>query len=166
VRHSLVRLPEDGFRSRRFDPRAGTFELPIVDYSQPLGRSVNASLAPRFRLERTDAAAPRSPVREPIIFYVDRAAPEPIRTALLEGAGWWREAFEAAGLQDAYRVELLPQGADPLDLRYNVINWVNRATRGWAYGIAIMDPRTGEIMAGRVLLEGLRARQDLLIFQA
>jgi hypothetical protein len=110
VRHSLVRLPEDGFRSRRFDPRAGTFELPIVDYSQPLGRSVNASLAPRFRLERTDAAAPRSPVREPIIFYVDRAAPEPIRTALLEGARWWREAFEAAGLEDAYRVELLPEG--------------------------------------------------------
>jgi hypothetical protein len=166
VRHSLVRLPDEGFRSRRFDPRAGTFELQIVDYSQPLGRSVTTGLAPRFRLDRLDLAAERSRVRQPITFYVDRAAPEPIRTALLEGASWWREAFEAAGLQDAYRVELLPEGADPLDLRYNVINWVNRATRGWAYGIPITDPRTGEIIAGRVLLEGLRARQDMLIFQA
>jgi hypothetical protein len=110
VRHSLVRLPEDGFRSRRFDPRGGTFDVPVTDYSQPLGRSVSANLAPRFRLERVNPAAERSRVREPITFYVDRAAPEPIRTALLEGARWWREAFEAAGLEDAYRVELLPEG--------------------------------------------------------
>ena len=104
-------------------------------------------------------------MKKPIVFYVDRAAPEPIRTALQEGAQWWATAFEAAGFKDAYRVEILPEGADPLDVRYNVVNWVNRATRGWSYGQAVADPRTGEIVKGSVLLGSLRVRQDMLIFE-
>ena len=165
VRHSLIRLPGPGYEPRRFDPRAGTFGSQVVDFSQPLGRPLVYELANRFRLERLDPDAPRSRVRRPIVFHVDRAAPEPIRTALLEGVGWWREAFEAAGYIDAFRVELLPEGADPLDVRYNVVNWVNRATRGWSYGQVIEDPRTGEIVRGQVLLGSLRVRQDMLIFE-
>lgn len=166
VRHSLIALPDPGYLPRRFDPRAGSFGSQVVDFNAPLGAQVVYDLANRFRLEKTDPAAARSPVKKPIVFYIDSAAPEPIRTALREGVAWWRDAFEAAGLQDAFRVEILPDRVDPLDIRYNVVNWVNRATRGWSYGQAITDPRTGEIVKGQVLLGSLRVRQDLIIFQA
>lgn len=165
VRHSLIALPESGYVPRQFDPRGGSFATQIFDFSAPLGGQIVQNLANRFRLERLDPAAPRSRVRKPIVFYIDNAAPEPIRTALLEGASWWKQAFEAAGYIDAYRVEILPEGADPLDIRYNVVNWVNRATRGWSYGYAVTDPRTGEILKGSVLLGSLRVRQDMLIYE-
>jgi hypothetical protein len=166
VRHSLIRLPEPGYVPRRFDPRAGTFGTQVVDFAQPLGQPIVYELADRFRLEKLDPAAARSPVKKPIIFYIDRSAPEPIRSALREGVSWWAKAFEEAGYIDAFRAEILPDGADPLDVRYNVVNWVNRATRGWSYGQAITDPRTGEIIKGSVLLGSLRVRQDLIIYQA
>ncbi|CAA9334748.1 MAG: FIG00722096: hypothetical protein, partial [uncultured Microvirga sp.] len=165
VRHSLVRLPDAGYRSRRFDPRTGSFGTQVVDFASPLGQPVVYELANRFRLEKLDPAAPRSRVKKPIVFYIDRSAPEPIRTALFEGASWWKQAFEAAGYIDAYRVEILPEGIDPLDIRYNVVNWTNRATRGWSYGQVVEDPRTGEIVKGQVLLGSLRVRQDMLIFE-
>ena len=165
VRHSLVKLPEPGYRPRRFDPRSGAFSTQVLDFAAPLGSPIVYELANRFRLEKIDPAAPRSRVRKPITFYIDTSAPEPIRTALLEGASWWREAFEKAGYIDAYRVEMLPPGADPLDIRYNVVNWTNRATRGWSYGQVIEDPRTGEVIKGQVLLGSLRVRQDMLIFE-
>ncbi|MGN7161168.1 zinc-dependent metalloprotease [Sphingomonas sp. SAFR-052] len=165
VRHSFVALPETGYVSRAFDPRGGSFATQILDFGAPLGGQIVQSLANRFRLERVDPNAPRSRVKKPIVFYIDNAAPEPIRTALLEGASWWKTAFEAAGYIDAYRVEILPDGADPLDMRYNVVNWVNRATRGWSYGYAVTDPRTGEILKGSVLLGSLRMRQDMLIYE-
>jgi hypothetical protein len=165
VRHSLIAMPEAGYVPRQFDPRGGSFATQILDFSAPLGGQIVQNLANRFRLERLDPAAPRSRVRKPIVFYIDNAAPEPIRSALLEGASWWKQAFEAAGYIDAYRVEILPEGADPLDIRYNVVNWVNRATRGWSYGYAVTDPRTGEILKGAVLLGSLRVRQDMLIYE-
>jgi len=165
VRHSLVKLPEPGFVPRRFDPRTGTFSNIVVDYGAPLDRDIVYRLAPRFRLEKTDPSAARSPVKKPIVFYIDRAAPEPIRTALREGVAWWADAFAAAGYENAFRAEILPEGADPLDVRYNVVNWVDRATRGWSYGQAVTDPRTGEIIKGSVLLGALRVRQDMLIFE-
>jgi len=166
VRHSLIRLPEPGYVPRRFDPRTGTFGTQVVDFAQPLGQPIVYELANRFRLEKVDPAAPRSRVKKPIVFYIDRSAPEPIRSALREGVSWWAQAFEEAGYIDAFRAEILPEGADPLDVRYNVVNWVNRATRGWSYGQAISDPRTGEIIKGSVLLGSLRVRQDLIIYQA
>ncbi len=166
VHHSFVRLPEPGFVPRRFDPRMGGIASQAVDFSAPLGGAVVYDLANRFRLEKVDPAAPRSRVKKPIVFYLDRNTPEPIRAALLEGIGWWAQAFDAAGLIDAFRVEMLPEGADPLDIRYNMVNWVDRATRGWAYGQIIADPRTGEIVKGMVVLGSLRARQDIQIFQS
>ena len=166
IRHSLVKLPEPGYAPRRFDPRGGTFSTTVLDYAAPLGEEIVYQLANRFRLEKVDPAAARSPVKKPIVFYVDRAAPEPIRTALVEGASWWSQAFDAAGFVGGFQVKVLPEGADPLDVRYNVINWVDRATRGWSYGQAISDPRTGEIVKGSVLLGALRVRQDMLIFES
>ncbi len=165
VRQSFVALPAPGYVTRAFDPRGGSFSTQILDFAAPLGGQVVRNLANRFRLEKVDPAAPRSRVKKPIVFYIDNAAPEPIRTALLEGASWWRTAFDAAGYIDAYRVEILPAGADPLDMRYNVVNWVNRATRGWSYGYGVSDPRTGEILKGSVLLGSLRVRQDMLIYE-
>jgi hypothetical protein len=165
IRHSLVKLPEPGYQPRVFDPRTGGFSTMVLDYAAPLGDEIVQRYANRFRLEKTNPAAARSPVKKPIVFYVDRAAPEPIRSALVEGAAWWNQAFDAAGFVDAFQVKVLPEGADPLDVRYNVINWVDRATRGWSYGQAVVDPRTGEIVKGSVLLGALRVRQDMLIFE-
>lgn len=165
VRHSFIRLPDDGYQPREFDPRTGAMNSLFYDFSAPLDEPVVQRLAHRFRLVKTDPTAARSTVVEPIVFHVDRAAPEPIRSALVEGARWWAEAFDRAGYIDAFRVEVLPEGVDPLDARYNVINWVNRATRSWSYGQSVIDPRTGEIVKGSVLLGSLRVRQDILIFE-
>ncbi len=128
--HSFLRLPDDGYRPREFDPRAGSNAISFFDYAAPLDQPVETRWIVRHRLEKTDPSAERSTVVEPIVYYVDRGAPEPVRSALVEGASWWAEAFEAAGFIDAYRVELLPEGAHPLDARYNVIQWVHRSTRG------------------------------------
>ena len=164
-RHSLVALPEPGYVPRH-DPFGYAIGRQQVDFSAPLGSALVSDLANRFRLEKTDPSAARSPVKKPIVFYIDRSAPEPMRSALREGVNWWNQAFHAAGFENAFRAEILPQDVDPLDVRYNVVNWVNRATRGWSYGQPLDDPRTGEIIKGSVILGSLRARQDLLIFQA
>ncbi len=163
--HSLLKLPDDGYSPRRFDPRSGSFPLTYYDYATPLTEPLEKKIISRFRLEKVDPSAARSKVKKPIVYYVDHAAPEPIRSALLEGAKWWAEAFDAAGFIDAFRVEILPENAHPLDVRYNVIQWVHRSTRGWSYGGSVVDPRTGEIIKGHVSLESLRARQDRLIFE-
>lgn len=165
VHHSFVRLPAPGFQVRRFDPRSAAGGERFYDYGTPLGADVVQQFANHFRLEKVDPAAPRSRVKKPIIFYVDRAAPEPIRTALVEGVNYWRAAFDKAGLIDAFRAEVLPEGADPMDVRYNMVNWSNRLTRGWSYGGGIVDPRTGEIVKGNVVIGALRVRQDMAIFE-
>ncbi len=163
--HSLVRLPDDGYRPREWDPRCGSFEVMFADYAAPVGAELERRWIVRHRLEKVDPLAARSKARKPIVYYVDPGAPEPIRSALVEGASWWARAFEAAGFEDAFQVKLLPPDADPLDVRYNVIQWVHRATRGWSYGGGIVDPRTGEMLKGHVTLGSLRIRQDRLIFE-
>ena len=165
LRHSLIALPGAGYVERT-DPYGYTIGLQKVDFSAPLGQPIVSDLARRFRLQKVDPTAARSPVKKPIVFYIDRSAPEPVRSALEQGVSWWAQAFEQAGFENAFKVDVLPQGADPLDVRYNVVNWVDRATRGWSYGQPIADPRTGEIIKGSVLLGSLRTRQDLIIFQA
>src|SRR5712672_1830992 len=164
--HSLVQLPPAGYKPRAYDPRSSFFGISYMDYATPVSDPIVKRFTARHRLEKKkDPAAVSEPV-EPIIYYLDRGAPEPIRTALLEGARWWNQAFEAAGYKKAFRVEMLPEGADMLDLRYNVIQWVHRATRGWSYGAAVIDPRTGEIIKGHVTLGSLRVRQDYLIAES
>ena len=163
---SMVRLPEDGFVTRRYHPGSGGYGVGTTDFSQPLSESMDVRYQMRFRLEKTDPTAALSPVKKPIVFYLDPGTPEPVRTALLTGANWWASAFEKAGFKDAFKVELLPDGADPMDIRYNTITWAHRATRGWSYGNAIVDPRTGEIIKGAVTLGSQRVRQDILIAES
>jgi len=166
VQHtSLVRLPDDGYTPRMFDPRSGAIDVGYYDFSAPLSGQVGQSFARRFRLEKQDPTAASSPAKEPIVFYVDSGAPEEIRAALIEGASWWAEAFEAAGFPDSYRVQVLPEGAHPLDVRYNVIQWVHRQTRGWSYGGGLTDTRTGEMLKANVILGSQRVRQDRMIFE-
>ncbi|MEL7061759.1 MAG: zinc-dependent metalloprotease [Acidobacteriota bacterium] len=166
VQHvSWIRLPDDDYRPRRADPRIGMLSTGYANYAAALDAPIRERLVYRHRLEKIDPSAASSPVREPIVYYIDRGAPEPVRSALLDGARWWAEAFEAAGFEDAFRVELLPEGVHPLDARYHVVEWVHRATRGWSYGGFIADPRTGEIVKGHVNLGSLRVRQDRLLFE-
>lgn len=161
--HSFVKLPDDGYEPRAFDPRTGYFGISYQDYSTPIGEPMTRRFITRHRLEKKNPGAAMSEPVEPIIYYLDPGTPEPVRSALLEGARWWNQAFKAAGYKNAFRVEMLPDSAHPLDVRYNVINWVHRSTRGWSYGSSVVDPRTGEIIKGHVLLGSLRVRQDYLI---
>jgi hypothetical protein len=162
-RHSFIELPDTNYRMRAFDPRAGYFGISYMDYAAPISEPITKRFIARHRLQKKNpSAAVSEPVR-PIVYYLDRGTPEPIRSALLEGARWWNQAFEAAGYKDAFRVELMPEGADMMDVRYNVIQWVHRSTRGWSYGSTVVDPRTGEIIKGHVSLGSLRVRQDYLI---
>jgi Met-zincin/Domain of unknown function (DUF5117) len=161
--HSFVELPPPGYKPRVYDPRSGFFAISYLDYAAPLGEPIVKRFAALHRLAKRDPSAAMSEPVEPIVYYLDRGAPEPVRSALLEGARWWNQAFAAAGYKNAFRVELLPEDADMMDLRYNVIQWVHRATRGWSYGMGVLDPRTGEIIKGHVTLGSLRVRQDYLI---
>ncbi len=162
-RHSFVQLPPAGFKPRVLDPRAGYFGIDFMDFATPIEEPITKRFIARHRLQKKDPAARISEAVEPIVYYVDRGAPEPVRSALLEGARWWGQAFEAIGYKDAFRVEVMPANVDPMDVRYNVIQWVHRSTRGWSYGSSLVDPRTGEIIQGRVSLGSLRDRQDFLI---
>jgi hypothetical protein len=160
---SFVRLPTPGYTLRAYHPASGGLSVGWYDFAQPLASSIDRRVQPRFRLDKVDAAGH---VKKPIVFYLDRGTPEPVRSALLEGANWWKTAFEKAGFKDAYRVELLPEGADPMDVRYSLITWAHRYTRGWSYGQPIVDPRTGEIIRGNVTLGSQRVRQDILIAES
>ena len=161
--HSFIALPEAGYAPRAFHPESGFLALPYADYAAPLTAALEKRLIRRHRLHKKNPAAALSDPVEPIVYYLDPGTPEPVRSALREGAAWWADAFEAAGFSNAFRVDMLPAGADPMDVRYNVIQWVHRATRGWSYGASVIDPRTGEILKGHVTLGSLRVRQDLLI---
>jgi hypothetical protein len=169
-RISMVRLPKleaaGGWQPRAYHPYSGGFDTSYFDFATPLASSIDVHWQVRHKLEKTEPGAASSAVRKPIVYYVDRGAPEPVRSALIEGASWWASAFEKAGFKDAYRVELLPEGVDAQDIRYNVITWVHRATRGWSYGNALTDPRTGQILRGAVTLGSQRVRQDILIAEA
>lgn len=164
MHHSFVQLPDDNYKPRRYDIRSGYFASSWFDYSTPFTDPIEQLYINRHRLEKKDPNAAISEPVKPIIYYLDNGTPEPIRSALLDGARWWNQAFEAAGYKNAFRVEVLPDSADPMDIRYNMINWVHRSTRGWSYGATVTDPRTGEIIKGQVTLGSLRIRQDYLIF--
>ncbi len=160
---SFVDLPGPGFKPRENDPRSGYFGVQFMDFATPISDPITKHFINRHRLQKKDPSAAMSEPVQPIVYYVDRGAPEPVRSALIEGASWWNQAFEAAGYKNAFRVEVMPPDADPMDVRYNVIQWVHRSTRGWSYGSSLDDPRTGEIIQGRVSLGSLRDRQDFLI---
>ena len=161
---SLVALPDDGYRPRAMDPRVGYFGVTFKDYARPIQEALEQRWIARFRLERENPNDPTSPIRNPIVYYVDRGIPEPVRSATKEGAAFWVDAFDRAGLRGAFRVEDLPEGVDPLDARYNVVQWVNRNERGWSVGGSEADPRTGEIIKGMARMDSHRARTDYNLY--
>lgn len=163
LHHSYVMLPDDNYQPRAFHPFSGFWKHSYRDYSVPIEAEMEVKYIPRHRLEKKNPQASVSEAVEPIVYYLDPGIPEPVMSALKEGAQWWDQAFQAAGYKDAFQVKVLPADADPMDLRYNVIQWVHRATRGWSYGSSVVDPRTGEILKGHVTLGSLRVRQDYLI---
>ncbi len=170
--HSFVALPDleadkksRAFTPREFDPRIGYGGIQFFDYATPISEPIVKKYISRHRLQKKDPTSMVSEPVKPIVYYMDPGAPEPIRSALMEGTAWWNQAFEAAGYKNAFQVKLLPADADPMDIRYNIIQWVHRSTRGWSYGASVIDPRTGEILKGKVTLGSLRVRQDFLIAQ-
>jgi hypothetical protein len=164
MHHSFVQLPDAQYKPRRYDVRSSYYGISYFDYSSALSEPIEKLFIARHRLKKKDPTAALSEPIKPIVYYLDNGTPEPIRSALLDGGRWWNQAFEAAGYKDAFRVEILPDSADAMDIRYNVINWVHRSTRGWSYGASVVDPRTGEIIKGQVTLGSLRVRQDYMIF--
>jgi len=165
LHHSLIELPDDNYQPRAFHPYSGFWSVETKDYAVSLDEDMAVKYIPRHRLHKKNPTAERSEAVDPIIYYLDPGAPEPVRSALLDGARWWSSAFEKAGFINAFQVKMLPEDADPMDVRYNTIQWVHRATRGWSYGSSVIDPRTGEILKGHVTLGSLRVRQDYLIAQ-
>ena len=163
LHHSLIKLPDNNYQTREFHPYSGFWSIEYADYASQIDKPLIKRLIPRHRLTKKNLNAEKSDAVEPIIYYLDAGVPEPIRTALIDGAMWWQQAFSNIGYTNAFQVKMLPADADPMDVRYNVIQWVHRATRGWSYGSSVIDPRTGEIIKGHVTLGSLRVRQDYLI---
>ena len=161
--HSFVELPDDNYQKRKFDPRSGSNPFIVYDYSSPIDDKLEQRFIVRHRLNMKHPDKELSEPIEPIIYYIDNGTPEPVKSALIEGGKWWNQAFEKAGYKDAFRIEVLPENADPMDVRYNLIQWIHRSTRGWSYGASVIDPRTGEIIKGQVSLGSLRVRQDYMI---
>ncbi|MCJ7583034.1 MAG: zinc-dependent metalloprotease [Candidatus Aminicenantes bacterium] len=161
--HSFIELPDDNYKPRMFDPRSNFSGISYMDFATPIDQPLLKRFTNRHRIFKKDPSAKISEPVEPIVYYIDNSAPEPILSALLEGASWWNQAFEAIGYKDAFLVKILPEGADPMDIRYNMVNWIHRSTRGWSYGSSVTDPRTGEILKGHVALGSQRIRQDFLI---
>ncbi|MEO8479493.1 MAG: zinc-dependent metalloprotease [Gemmatimonadota bacterium] len=163
---TLLRLPDASYRPRAWDPRTGYFPTRSRDYFQPLQGRLEQHAIERHRLVRQDPLDPTSPFIAPIVYYIDPGIPEPVRTATMQGAKWWETAFDRAGLRGGFRVEWLPADVDPMDARYNVVQWENRNERGWSIGGALSDPRTGEILKGMARLDSHRARTDYNLFAA
>jgi hypothetical protein len=161
----LSELPDNDYTPRKFHPNSGYFFTGYFDYATPIDQPLEKRFITRHRLKKQDPGSAKSKAVKPIIYYIDRGCPEPVKSALIEGAQWWNQAFETAGFIDAFEVRELPDDAHPLDVRYNMIQWVHRSTRGWSYGASVIDPRTGEILKGHVSLGSLRVRQDYLIAQ-
>ena len=161
--HSFIRLPDNNYKKRRFDPRSGSNPFIVFDYSTPINEPTEQKYIVRHRLEKKENESVISEAIEPIVYYLDNGTPEPVKTALIEGGRWWNQAFESIGYKNAFQIKILPEDADPMDIRYNLIQWIHRSTRGWSYGASIVDPRTGEIIKGQVSLGSLRVRQDYMI---
>jgi hypothetical protein len=166
VHYSLVRLPDDGYRPRAADPRIGFFGIDFKDFGQPIQARLDQHWISRFRLQRADPRDPNSPIKNPIVYYIDPAIPEPIHSASVVGANFWVQAFDRAGLKGGFVVKDLPAGADPMDVRYNLVLWINRNERGWSFGGSLGDPRTGENLKGVAHMDSHRNRTAYNLYAA
>lgn len=158
--------PPTGYTPRQADPRIGVQAIRFVDYSLPPSSTNVVQWVRRHRLEKKDPNAAISEPVKPIVYYLDAAVPEPTRTAMKQGFLWWNKAFEAAGFKNALEIRDATPDMDPMDVRYNMIYWVDRDQRGYSSGGGLTDPRTGEILAARVRLESDRVRTMSNYWQA
>jgi hypothetical protein len=161
---SFVELPDANYAPRAFDPRVGNFSVTFTDFSRPFTEKPEVRWIQRWRLEKKDPSAAMSEPVKPIVYYLDPGIPEPYRTAFKQGASWWTKTFEAAGFKDAFRVEDLPAGVDPMDARYSIIQWVHRSDPGFSVGQSFVDPRTGEIIKAMLKMDTYRSITDYNIF--
>ncbi|TVR59642.1 MAG: DUF5117 domain-containing protein [Gemmatimonadales bacterium] len=160
--HSLVALPDpQGFRPRLRDGRSSIFSVNFMDFAQGIDGDYRSGFAARWRLIPSDPAAYLrgelvEPV-EPLVFHMDPGIPEPYRTAFIEGGMWWNEILESAGFRNAFHIRDLPEGANPMDARYNMVYWVHRVGPGPSVGPSFRDPRTGEILKTVVRMDSHRS---------
>jgi hypothetical protein len=162
--HSLVQLPSDDYRPRRGDARLGHFGVSFYDFSQPFDGAYEARYIARHRLQKRNPSALASDPVEPIVYYLDTGIPEPYRSAFQEGVMWWNRVFEAAGFTNAFRLLDLRDDMDPMDARYNVIQWVHRTEPGSSIGPTLVDPRTGEIIKAAIRMDSYRSLVDFNIY--
>jgi hypothetical protein len=157
IHHSFLKAPE-GYRPRPGDQRIGVSGLNFRDYARPFNESTEVSWVSRWRLEKVTPGAAMSEPKTPIVFYLDPGIPEPVRTAMREGALLWNTAFEAAGYRNAVQVKDPAPDMDPMDIRYAWILWINRDERGFSSGGTYRDPRTGEILGSKTRMDSHRIR--------
>jgi hypothetical protein len=93
----------------------------------------------------------------PIVYYLTDEIPaqykRPIRAALMQ----WNSAFAKIGIPNAIEVRDQPKDPtwDPDDIRYSTVRWITSGSSAWAaYGPAIEDPRTGEILRVEIVIDG------------
>jgi hypothetical protein len=151
---SMLLLPEDPMMPRLWDARVGFNSSAYTDYSSDEHGAAERRFIRRHRLEKADPNAAMSDPIEPIVYWIDPATPEWLQPYVVEGVNDWQQAFEAAGFTNAIigRVAPTPE-EDPdfsmEDLRYSVI-WWRPSPIANANGGQRVDPRTGEIIRGRV----------------
>ena len=157
IHHSFLKAPE-GFKTRPADPRIGVSAVRFRDYARPFNEGTEVSWVTRWRLEKVNPGAAMSEPKTPIVFYLDAGIPEPVRTAMRDGALLWNRAFEAAGYRNAVQVKDPTPEMDPMDIRYAWILWINRDERGFSSGGTYRDPRTGEILGSKTRMDSHRIR--------
>ncbi|MFN2445212.1 MAG: zinc-dependent metalloprotease [Vicinamibacterales bacterium] len=157
IHHSFLKAPE-GYTPRIADPRIGVSAVAFRDYAKPFNEGTEVQWATRWRLEKQNPGAAMSEPKKPIVFYLDPAIPEPVRTAMREGTLWWNKAFEAAGFRNAVQVKDPAPDMDPMDIRYAWVLWINRDERGFSSGGTYRDPRTGEILGSKTRMDSHRIR--------
>lgn len=162
---SLVELPDDHFEPRHYDPRSGYVGFSFLDLGAGLGEPEEIHLIRRHRLQKKNPAAAVSDPVEPLRYWVDRGAPPEVQQAIVEGVSWWLPAFEAAGFSNAIEAAILPEDADPMDIRYHMITWTHRSRRSWSRGATVDDPRTGEILKANITLGSMREHQTLRLIE-
>jgi hypothetical protein len=157
LHHSMVKLPEQLMRPRRFDDRVGFFTETFEDYADLSNHQVEeVKYITRWRLEKKDPSAEVSEPKKPIVFYVGREVPEKWRKWVKQGIEAWQPAFEAAGFKNAIIAKDPPAPIDDPDwdaedARYSTIRWLP-ATIENAMGPHVHDPRTGEILESDILV--------------
>lgn len=153
LHYSFAELPERPMTPRLGDDRLGYIHSVRKDFSRD-DETFFVRYANRWRLEPGEKVGDLHRPVKPIVYYIDRTVPDRFRPWVKAGIEEWNRGFEAAGFKDAIRGEMLPEGADPSDLRYPTVRWITTDQAGFGgIGPSIVDPRTGEILDAEILID-------------